>query len=150
MRIGEALVSWRTWFVGLWPVKRVNDSAKHVLDLLEPHLGPALDVVTAIDEKLKPAIRTASVPLPDTIVTFLRGQLEDAYGREITDPAMSTAMCRLAERVQYLPMSDLLVNVALFLLQQAAPNNAGVSLLRLAIEFAYNVFKGAGDEAEVS
>lgn len=140
MKISSVFASWKNWFVGWW-----NPEGRHqVLDVLN-HVSAfadhAMPIVEAIDVQLKPALRTGNFAFSLTLEDFITKNCEGVDSKEIAS---------LVSRVYGLPTPDLLVNVALFMLARVAPNHTGVSVLRLAIELAYNVYKVSKNETKVS
>lgn len=139
MKIGEVFSAFRTW-VATWFTASTRDKFLSVLDHAAVYLPYALPIVEAIDKELKPALRQSHLAAVMTVEDFLRKWCrEEDY----------EAAQKLALRIAYLPLADLLVNVALFLLQRAKPDSVGISILRLTVELAYNVYKGSKeDEAQ--
>ena len=131
VKISETLAKFRTWFASLWTAKN-RDALLAVLDHVSVFVDVALPIVEAIDKELKPALRTGHYTVVKSVDDFLRTHMESEHYDEI-------AKCSL--RVAHMPLPDLAVNVALFMLQRARPESVGVSILRLAIELAYNVYK---------
>ena len=132
-----SIASIKAWFSGLF-AKGNRAVVVSLLDHVSVFVDHALPIVKAIDEQLKPAIRTSSQPLIITIETFIGERLN---GLELT------AARRDAQKLVYLPTADMLVNVALILLARAKPESVPTSLLRLAIELAYSIYKATKDEA---
>lgn len=141
MKISEVFKSWGEWLTSWWASPVNRNAVLDILDHAAVFADHAMPIVEAIDTELKPALRTGHFAFSMTIENFIRKHCGDA------DP---TEVAVLATRLNAMPTPDMLVNVALFLLSRASPKNTGVSILRLAIELAYNVYKGSKDEAKVS
>lgn len=132
MSIWTTIKTWfLSWFVGSKELKVIE-----ILEGLDAFFNKALPIVKQIDEELKPALRKLSsengdeVDIYETILWFLK-KFEDTLGD----------VFEVAQRVYKLPLPDMLFTIALEILKSQAVANPSLSLLRLAIELAYNVYK---------
>ena len=133
MKINETLAKFRNWIAGLWSAKN-REALLVVLDHASAFVDLALPIVEAIDKELKPALRTGHWAVTKSVEDFMREHMGAEHYDEIA---------KYSQRVRHMPLNDLAVNVALFMLRCAKPNSVGESILRLAIELAYNVYKGS-------
>ena len=107
-----------------------------ILEGLDTFFNKALPIVKQIDEELKPALRKLAsengdeVDVYETILWFLK-KFEDTLGD----------VFEVAQRVYKLPIPDMLFTIALEILKAQSSTNPSLSILRLAIELAYNVYK---------
>lgn len=127
---------WWNWF-GAFFGKNAS-RAKEVLESVSKLIDVALPIVEDIDQTIKQFLKVHSHQpgmIYDGIVEFLqlRG-VPESESREA------------ANTLRFMPTADILVNLALLLLQRNAAASAGYSLLRLAIELAYNIYKGTRDD----
>lgn len=132
MSVWTTIKTWfLSWFVGSKELKVIE-----ILEGLDAFFNKALPIVKQIDEELKPALRKLSsengdeVDIYETILWFLK-KFEDTLGD----------VFEVAQRVYKLPLPDMLFTIALEILKSQAVANPSLSLLRLAIELAYNVYK---------
>lgn len=146
MNIGKALQSFGTW-IASWFKGDFIKTVGRLLGRLEPYSEPALRVVSAIDEELKPALKVNHLTLADTLQDFIYRQLT-LEGVLTTDSSeLREGVRKLIGQVRFATTGDLLANVAVFLLTQIMPKHPGTSLLRLAVELAYNLYKESKNEA---
>lgn len=126
------------WFTNfkLWALSWFTDESKlrllAYLNGIQVFINWAGPIVKEIDEKLKPLLKM-DIPAFEAVKTFL-----EEYQDEFDD------VVALAESLKDLPMADLLMNVALECLKLKTNGNVAVSVLRLAVELAYNIYKQTG------
>lgn len=132
MSIWTTIKTWfLSWFVGTKELKVIE-----ILEGLDTFFNKALPIVKQIDEELKPALRKLAsengdeVDVYETILWFLK-KFEDTLGD----------VFEVAQRVYKLPIPDMLFTIALEILKAQSSTNPSLSILRLAIELAYNVYK---------
>lgn len=131
--IAAALASIRAWVASLFS-KQSRETVLEVLDHVSVFVDHALPIVEAIDKYLKPVLKHGSEPPVVAVYKFMN----ELGWLKLGSDELETEAARLSA----LPVPDLLANVAIFLLKQAKPEAAGLSILRLAVELAYNVYKG--------
>lgn len=130
------------WFTSLktWVLSWFTDENKlrllSFLNGVQVFVDWAYPIVQEIDEKLKPLLKM-DLPAFDALVKFLR-EYEDEFDNIV----------ELAESLKDLPLADMLANVALELLKLKAGTNVATSVLRLAVELAYNLYKQANRSME--
>lgn len=134
MSIWTTIKTWfLSWFVGTKELKVIE-----ILEGLDVFFNKALPIVKQIDEELKPALRKLAaengdeVDVYETILWFLK-KFEDTLGDVFV----------IAQKVYKLPIPDMLFTIALEILKAQSTTNPSLSLLRLAIELAYNVYKSS-------
>lgn len=132
MSIWTTIKTWfLSWFVGTKELKVIE-----ILEGLDVFFNKALPIVKQIDEELKPALRKLAaengdeVDVYETILWFLK-KFEDTLGD----------VFEVAQRVYKLPIPDMLFTIAIEILKSQSTANPSLSLLRLAVELAYNVYK---------
>lgn len=129
----SGIVAWVSgWFSDQNRAKVVD-----VLNHAQAFIAYALPIVESIDKTLKPVIKDAMAGNCDTPIACLISRFLEQYGMD------SSAAEKAGLELQGMPIADLSLNVALFALKHVAPDVAASSILRLAIELAYNVYKGA-------
>lgn len=134
--ISKVLSTLKSWVAGLWPSNARADVVA-VLSNVSKHIDNALVVVKLIDDELKPALRNPTHDEP-VIVQLEKFLIRHLDGNDLIEGRLE------AQRLVYLAIPDILANVAVFLLSKAIPSAVvSSSILRLAIEFAYNVYKSA-------
>ena len=132
MNIWTTIKTWvLSWFVSAKEYKVIE-----ILEGLNDFFNKALPIVQQIDEELKPSLKklTAeggdSVDTYETILAFL-----SKFKEYIGDIA------EVAQRVYLLPLPDMLFTIAIEILKSQSTSNPSLSMLRLAVELAYNVYK---------
>ena len=128
-----------TW-VSSWFSPSGRAKVVEVLNNVSVFIDYALPIVEAIDMSLKPVIRDAQKGVCTTPIACLIGDFLSKYG--VSDEVAESH----GRELQGLPLADMLVNVALLALKQVKPESASSSILRLAIELAYNVYKSTRSE----
>jgi hypothetical protein len=125
----------KTWFLG-WFVGSKELKVIEILESADMLFNKSFPIVKQIDEELKPALRSLAAKNGDeadvyeTILAFLKrfeGVLEDFH--------------KLAKQVYELPIPDMLFTIAIEILKAQSAGNVSLSLLRLSVELAYNVYK---------
>lgn len=125
----------KTWFLG-WFVGSKELKVIEILESLDTLFNKSLPIVRQIDEELKPALRNLAtqngdeVDLYETILSFLK-KFED-----ILDDVFV-----IAQQVYKLPIPDMLFTIAIEILKAQSTGNVSLSVLRLSVELAYNVYK---------
>lgn len=123
-----------SWFTSFkeWLLSWFTDANKQkllaLLGNVKGFVDAALPIVKEIDEVLKPLL--ASNETIKAISEFLLEHFDNV-----------DYVVDLAEKLSELPLADMLANVALEVLKTRVPATASLSVLRLAIELAYNVYK---------
>jgi hypothetical protein len=132
MNIWTTIKTWfLSWFVGSKELKVIE-----ILESLDTLFNKSLPIVRQIDEELKPALRNLAtqngdeVDLYETILSFLK-KFED-----ILDDVFV-----IAQQVYKLPIPDMLFTIAIEILKAQSTGNVSLSVLRLSVELAYNVYK---------
>lgn len=132
MNIWTTIKTWfLSWFVGSKELKVIE-----ILESLDTLFNKSLPIVRQIDEELKPALKNLAsqngdeVDLYETILAFLK-KFED-----ILDDVFA-----IAQYVYKLPIPDMLFTIAIEILKAQSAGNASLSMLRLSVELAYNVYK---------
>lgn len=118
------------WFTNLFTGK---DKIISLIDSAKAFVEKALPVVQAIEEQIKPFVN-------DNNKAFLNLKLVTFLSKYNFDFDYVT---KIAEQLVKLPNADLLFNLALEVLKVAAPTNTPLSVLRLAVELAYNLYKAS-------
>lgn len=125
-----------SWFTSFkeWLLSWFTDTRKlQILELLQGvnvFIDYARPIVERIDKQLKPLLKLDNTPVFDTIKKFL-----EEYSDEFDD------VVEIANKLKDLPMADLLANVAIECLKLHSSAHVSLSVLRLAVELAYNVYK---------
>lgn len=125
----------KTWFIG-WFVGSKELKVIEVLEGLDTLFNKSLPIVKQIDEELKPALKNLTsqngdeVDLYETILSFLK-KFED-----VLDDVFA-----IAQQVYKLPIPDMLFTIAIEILKAQSAGNVSLSVLRLSVELAYNVYK---------
>lgn len=125
----------KTWILG-WFVSAKEFKVIEILEGLNDFFNKALPIVQQIDEELKPRLKTIaadggdSIDTYETILWFLEKFKE--YLGDIVE---------IAQRVYLLPLPDMLFTIAIEILKAQSTSNPSLSMLRLAVELAYNVYK---------
>lgn len=125
----------KTWFIG-WFVGSKELKVIEVLEGLDTLFNKSLPIVKQIDEELKPALKNLAsqngdeVDLYETILSFLK-KFED-----VLDDVFA-----IAQQVYKLPIPDMLFTIAIEILKAQSAGNVSLSVLRLSVELAYNVYK---------
>lgn len=125
----------KTWFIG-WFVGSKELKVIEVLEGLDTLFNKSLPIVKQIDEELKPALKNLAsqngdeVDLYETILSFLK-KFED-----VLDDVFA-----IAQQVYKLPIPDMLFTIAIEILKAQSTGNVSLSVLRLSVELAYNVYK---------
>lgn len=101
-----------------------------LLNKASAYVDLAIPIVKRIDEELKPLLKDKEVPALVAIQRFL-----DANGKGIKNSL------EIAQRLASLPMADMLANIALELLKNSSPASTSLSILKLSVEVAYNIYK---------
>ena len=119
-----------SWFVGSKELKIVE-----ILEGLDVFFNKALPIVEKIDKELKPELKRITaegdeIDIYETVLKFL-----EQYKDIISD------IRALAEKVYGMQLPDLLFTIAIEILRAQSTTNASLSILRLAVELAYNVYK---------
>lgn len=132
MSIWTTIKTWfLSWFVGSKELKVIE-----ILEGLDVFFNKALPIVKQIDEELKPELRKLAsengdeIDVYEKILEFLK-KFEGVFLNAV----------EVAQRVYKLPFPDMLFTIALEILKSQSVTNPSLSLLRLAIELAYNVYK---------
>jgi hypothetical protein len=124
-------MSWFTTFKD-WLLSWFTDANKQkllaLLTGIKGFVDAALPIVKEIDELLKPMLEKNSTAL--ALYEFLLKHISNVD--YVSD---------LAKKLSDLPLADMLANVALEILRTKVPATASLSVLRLAIELAYNLYK---------
>lgn len=124
------------WFKAVqeWVMSWFSDANKQkifaILNGVKTLVDYALPIVKAIDEKLKPVLNDGAEDVVQAVRKFLEEYMDDL-----------DKVLELADKLADLPMADMLANIALELLKTTSPTNASLSMLRLAVELAYNIYK---------
>lgn len=118
-----------TWFKGLFSNK---DKIISIIDSAKVFVEKALPIVEAINNQVKPFLAGSEATKYALLSSFLL-----KYSGNIKGVASTT------EALLKLPNADLLFNLALEILKLAAPTNTSLSVLRLAVELAYNLYKAS-------
>lgn len=114
-----------------------ESSVLDVLSNINPVFKPALALVRKLDEELKPLLKVKQANNQGFYVVVLdfleqfRGQIPDIYA--------------LAVKVANLPIGELLFVLAIEILKTQT-GNPTLSMLRLAVELAYSVYKNSKKE----
>jgi hypothetical protein len=132
MNIWTTIKTWfLSWFVGSKELKVIE-----ILESLDTLFNKSLPIVKQIDEELKPALKNLAsqngdeVDLYETILSFLK-KFED-----VLDDVFA-----IAQQVYKLPIPDMLFTIAIEILKAQSTGNVSLSVLRLSVELAYNVYK---------
>lgn len=132
MNIWTTIKTWiLSWFVGAKEFKVIE-----ILEGLNDFFNKALPIVQQIDEELKPRLKTIasdggdSIDTYETVLWFL-AKFKEHLGDIV----------EIAQRVYLLPLPDMLFTIAIEILKAQSANNPSLSMLRLAVELAYNVYK---------
>lgn len=136
MNIWTTVKTWfLSWFVGSKELKVIE-----ILESLDTLFNKSLPIVRQIDEELKPALRNLAtqngdeVDLYETILSFLK-KFEDVLDDVFV----------IAQQVYKLPIPDMLFTIAIEILKAQSTGNVSLSVLRLSVELAYNVYKKTRD-----
>jgi hypothetical protein len=132
MNIWTTIKNWFLgWFVGSKELKVIE-----ILEGIDVLLNKAIPIVKQLDEELKPALRDLytgtgdEVDVYETVFLFLK-KFENILGDIST----------IAQQVYKLPLPDLLFTIAIEILKAQSTGNASLSILRLAVELGYNIYK---------
>lgn len=132
MNIWTTIKTWvLSWFVSAKEFKVIE-----ILEGLNDFFNKALPIVQQIDEELKPRLKTIaadggdSIDTYETILWFL-----EKFKEHLGD------IVEIAQRVYLLPLPDMLFTIAIEILKAQSTSNPSLSMLRLAVELAYNVYK---------
>lgn len=132
MNIWTSIKTWfLSWFVGSKELKVIE-----ILESLDTLFNKSLPIVRQIDEELKPALRNLKsqngdkIDLYETVLSFLK-KFED-----ILDDVVI-----ITQQVYKLPIPDMLFTIAIEILKAQSAGNTSLSVLRLSVELAYNVYK---------
>lgn len=131
----------------VWLLSVARIPSKHTEDVLKVAAGvveyvdAAIPVVKQINERLKSAISedTNWSDRYHQVATFL--QFVDPVDAD--DKEKQREHSAVVVSVYQLPRAELLARVALFLLEKSLPSSPATSVLRLAIEIAYQVYKAS-------
>jgi hypothetical protein len=132
MNIWTTIKTWvLSWFVSAKEFKVIE-----ILEGLNDFFNKALPIVQQIDEELKPRLKTIAVDGGDSIDTYetILWFLEK-FKEHLGD------IVEIAQRVYLLPLPDMLFTIAIEILKAQSTSNPSLSMLRLAVELAYNVYK---------
>lgn len=125
----------KTWFLS-WFVDSKELKVIEILEGLDVFFNKALPIVKQIDEELKPELKKLAaengdeIDVYEKILAFLK-KFEGVFLNAV----------EVAQRVYKLPLPDMLFTIAIEILKSQSTANPSLSLLRLAIELAYNVYK---------
>lgn len=132
MNIWTTIKTWvLSWFVGAKEFKVIE-----ILEGLNDFFNKALPIVQQIDEELKPRLKAIasdggdSIDTYETVLWFL-AKFKEHLGDIV----------EIAQRVYLLPLPDMLFTIAIEILKAQSASNPSLSMLRLAVELAYNVYK---------
>lgn len=130
----------KSWVLAFF-VKSDKLDILDVLESLEGFLDSALIVVEKIDKVVKPALKEMASKDPEGVeAQFL--ELVTIFVESFGDIVASTIDIKeLADKLFLLPIGEICFNLALAVLGAQSKSNASLSILRLAIELAYNVYK---------
>lgn len=132
MNIWTTIKTWvLSWFVGAKEFKVIE-----ILEGLNDFFNKALPIVQQIDEELKPKLKVIKADGGDSIDTYeaILWFLEK-FKEHLGD------IVEIAQRVYLLPLPDMLFTIAIEILKAQSTSNPSLSMLRLAVELAYNVYK---------
>lgn len=121
------------WFTSFFTDESRAKVAR-VIDSVQDFVEKAMPIVILIDEKLKPALEARGKL--KTVYAFLV-----EYGDNIDDALA------LAEKLVKLPTPEMLSGIAVALLQNKDAITASLSVLKLSIELAYNIYKATKRES---
>lgn len=130
------------WFVNVknWVLSWFTDENKlrllQFLNGMQVFVDWAYPIVKEIDEKLKPLLK-GGTPVVEALTKFFEEYVDDLD--EVVD---------LVHSLKDLPLADMLANVAIELLKLKSGSNIALSVLRLAVELAYNLYKQADKPAD--
>ena len=125
----------KNWFLG-WFIGSKELKVIEILEGIDTLLNKAIPIVRQIDEELKPALKNLytgtgdEVDIYETVFLFLK-KFENILGDIST----------IAQQVYQLPLPDLLFTIAIEILKAQSTGNASLSILRLAVELGYNIYK---------
>lgn len=123
-----------TWFKSFFSNESKAKIAR-VIDEVQDFVEMAMPVVVLIDEKLKPLI-DRGIKFKD-IYAFLKEHGIDG------DEAFN-----LAQKLIKLPIPEMLVSIAVTLLQSQSTVALSISVLKLSIELAYRIYKSTKDDGQ--
>lgn len=127
----------KKWVLG-WFVNAKELKVIEILEGVDVFLNRALPIVRKIDEELKPILKQSykdkagEMEIYSSVLWFLN-QFQD-----VLDDVLE-----LVDKVYLLPLPDMLFTIAVEILKAQSPNNPSISILRLAVELAYNVYKNS-------
>ena len=125
----------KNWFLG-WFVGSKELKVIEILEGIDVLLNKAIPIVKQLDEELKPALRNVyagtkdEIDIYETVFLFLK-KFENILGDIST----------IAQQVYKLPLPDLLFTIAIEILKAQSTGNVSLSILRLAVELGYNIYK---------
>lgn len=119
----------KTWFLSWFTDVNKLEIIK-LLQGIAIFIDYAKPIVEHIDKILKPLLKGEDMPIYDAILTFL-GEYSDDFDKVV----------EMAEEYAELPLGDMLANIAMFCLKAKVGDSVSSSILRLAIELAYNLYK---------
>lgn len=125
----------RNWVVA-WFLDRRILKVIDVLESVNDLIDKAIDVVKDIDEDLKPKLKVISsdggdsVDIYETVLIYL-----EKFKEQLGD------IVAIAQKVYLLPLPDMLFTIAIEILKSQAIANPSISILRLAVELGYNIYK---------
>lgn len=125
----------KTWVLS-WFVSSKDYKVIEILEGVNDFFNKALIIVQQIDEELKPRLKAISADGGDSIDTYetILWFLEK-FKEHLGD------IVEIAQRVYLLPLPDMLFTIAIEILKSQSIGNPSLSILRLAVELAYNVYK---------
>lgn len=118
-----------TWLTNLFADKT---DIVVVIDNIKVYVDKILPIVEAIDKEIKPHLQKSDNVKYTLITTFLL-----KYTGNFSEVAI------LADKLIKLSNTDLLFNLALEILKLLSAKNTSLSVLRLAVELAYNLYKAS-------
>lgn len=119
-------------FISRWFASKEETGVLDVLDKVNPTFLQALVLVRKLDEELKPLL-VVKRGLGENFYVVVLDFLKQFSGIDAT---------ALAAKVANLDIPDLLFTLAIEILRTQS-GNATLSLLRLAVELAYSVYKNS-------
>lgn len=127
----------KNWVLG-WFVNPKELKVIEILEGVDIFFNKALPIVRQIDEQLKPLLKKANAEKSSELeiyshVLWFLNQFQD-----VLDDVLD-----LVDKVYQLPLPDMLFLIAVEILKAQSKDNPSISVLRLAVELAYNVYKNS-------